>query len=233
MGIHIQKPRLSVLVCAVPSRLKTKLPVVFGELERQASGKSVEILCLLDNRSRTTGEKRNALLKIARGEYVTFVDDDDRVAENYVQEILGAIKTVPPPQVIVFNVWVSGYKASHGLPDRICKYDIAFEDENLPNLYKRKPNHLMVWQSAIARSVAFPLITRGEDKIWARRLLERYKKLRQLRIEKTLYYYDFDPRLSVGQNPTHFIHCDSAAPEAQSPMSDYNARLSDGAQVAR
>lgn len=196
--IHVPKPRLSVLVCGVPSRLKTKLANVFGELEKQASGRAVEVICLLDNRSRTTGEKRNALLKVARGEYVTFVDDDDRVAQNYVEEILKATKTTPSPQVIVFDVSVSGYKASHGFPDRICKYDVAFEDQDLPNLYKRKPNHLMVWQAVIARSVMFPDITRGEGDLWARRLLIRYKKLRQHRIAKTLYYYEYDPKLSGG-----------------------------------
>lgn len=194
-----KKPLLSVLVCGVPSRLTQKFPSLMRNLDSQASGKSVEILALVDNRSMTTGEKRNLLVKIARGSYLTFVDDDDRVTPNYIDAILNACRQTPSPQVIVYDVWVSGYMKSHGLPDRRCSYDIDFQNENLADLYKRRPNHLMVWRAEIAKSVQFPHITRGEDTMWADRIFSRYKTLRQYRIPLTLYYYDFDANRSVTQ----------------------------------
>lgn len=191
-------PRLSILICAVPARLSTTLPKLFAKLEEQTKTNEVEVLCLLDDRKRTTGEKRNSLLKIAQGEYVSFVDDDDRVAPNYVEAILRAIKKTPAPDVVVFNVWVSGYRRSLGLPDRTCRYDISFSDQNLAHEYQRKPNHLMVWRAELARSVPFQARNRGEDFAWAKDIARRHPKLRQNRIEEILYYYDYNPRLSGG-----------------------------------
>ena len=36
----------------------------------------------------STGAKRNDLLNQAKGRYVVFIDADDLIAENYVEEIL-------------------------------------------------------------------------------------------------------------------------------------------------
>lgn len=196
-------PLLSVLVCGIPSRLEKKFPAVMRELDWQAEGQPVEVLALVDNCSMTTGEKRNLLVKIARGRYFSFVDDDDRVAPCYVEAILGAIRSSSGhADVIVFDVWVSGYLESHDLHDRRCRYDVDYSNEDLPELYKRKPNHLMVWRAEIAKSVPFPDLTSGEDVRWAERVSARYGGgfvLKQHRIDEVLYYYDFDPRSTATQ----------------------------------
>ena len=41
-----------------------------------------------DNKKRTIGKKRDEMLKLAQGKYVTFVDDDDRISDDYVDEIM-------------------------------------------------------------------------------------------------------------------------------------------------
>ena len=46
----------------------------------------VEVLTELDDGTRSIGEKRNALVESAGGEYVCFVDDDDMVSSDYVGE---------------------------------------------------------------------------------------------------------------------------------------------------
>lgn len=61
-------------------------------------------MALVDNRKRTTGAKRNDLIDLAKGEYVTFIDDDDWAGANYVQSILGAIDQYPGTDCIVFDV---------------------------------------------------------------------------------------------------------------------------------
>ena len=38
----------------------------------------------MDNRSIEIAEKRNALLEIATGDFLTFLDDDDLVGSNYL-----------------------------------------------------------------------------------------------------------------------------------------------------
>jgi glycosyltransferase involved in cell wall biosynthesis len=73
-------PLLSILVPTVPSRVATMFPKAIQAILGQITDhKEVELLGLFDNKARTTGAKRNALLDIARGEYVVFIDDDDWV----------------------------------------------------------------------------------------------------------------------------------------------------------
>ena len=36
----------------------------------------------------SVGEKRNKLINMAKGEYFSFIDDDDLVSEEYVDQVL-------------------------------------------------------------------------------------------------------------------------------------------------
>ena len=183
--------KLSILMASVSSRLATKMPRVFLDLERQAKGKDVEVLVLLDDRKRSIGHKRNALVSIAQGAFVAFVDDDDRVATDYVDRLLEKIAL--QPDVIVFDVWVSGYYDRFGLSDRLCSYDLDHEHQTLTDRYHRKPNHLMAWRTALVKQEPFSDLSSGEDTEWAHRICRRFeKRLRQERIHKVLYSYDFD-----------------------------------------
>jgi Glycosyl transferase family 2 len=79
----------SILIAGIPERYHVVHPLLLSLLEHQAVARmpDVELLYLLDNRRRSVGAKRNALLGAATGEYVSFVDDDDQVANDYVQKI--------------------------------------------------------------------------------------------------------------------------------------------------
>lgn len=83
----------SILMAAIPSRYHSAQPLLFSLLETQAVARmpDIELLFFMDNRRRCVGTKRNDLLRMARGEYVSFVDDDDQVAPDYVQKLHGAI----------------------------------------------------------------------------------------------------------------------------------------------
>ena len=102
--------KLSILTPAVPSRLLAVVRLV-GELQRQIGDLPVEHLVLIDNKRRTVGEKRDALLRAARGDYVAYVDDDDTVTPHYVSEILRA--TDSQPDVVTFEqeAHVNGLKS--------------------------------------------------------------------------------------------------------------------------
>ena len=69
------------------------MPGLVDELRRQINGsEEVEILTHVDGGEISTGNKRNALVNIARGTYVVHVDDDAEVASDYVSSILEAAK---------------------------------------------------------------------------------------------------------------------------------------------
>lgn len=134
----------------------------------------------------TIGEKRNKMISIARGDYVAFVDDDDAVAPDYVTSILTAIIN-EKPDVVCFTVLVTG----HG-PPKPCRYHPQIQHANLPNEYRRQPNHLMAWRRAIASQVSFPAVKSGEDTAWAQQAAPLAAVVAT--IDKTLYTYQYDPR---------------------------------------
>lgn len=177
--------RLSVLVCTVPGR-EEKLARLLTVLEPQAPP-NVEVLVLRDAMRRSVGSKRNAMIAIARGDYVSFVDDDDMVTPTYVSKILAA--TTGDPDVVCFDVWVTGYQ-TRGLHDRVCRYDPKYVHQNLPNEYHRKPNHLMAWRRAIADRYPFDDVSFNEDDTRGARMAHEAKRVG--RIPEVLYTYQFD-----------------------------------------
>lgn len=167
------------------------LPRIIEMLEPQAT-KDVEILCLLDNKKRTVGKKRNDLLQLAQGEYVAFVDDDDRVADDYVSYLLKGIAS--GADVINFKVSCS----VNGGEYRDVFYDARFRrDQNFKDRYERRPNHLMCTKRELALKAGFPEQNMGEDDVYAGRLRPLIKK--QAFIDKILYYYDFSHQISETQ----------------------------------
>jgi glycosyltransferase involved in cell wall biosynthesis len=45
----------------------------------------IELIAFFDNKKRTIGKKRDEMLDLAKGEYLVFIDDDDRIAPDYVK----------------------------------------------------------------------------------------------------------------------------------------------------
>ena len=86
-------PLLSILTPAVPSRM-AQLAKLCDELAKQIGGLAVEHLTLLDNKRRSVGLKRQALLDIARGDYVDLSGD----AEDGAPHLL----SLDRPQVLQF-----------------------------------------------------------------------------------------------------------------------------------
>lgn len=198
------KMKLSILVPSVNSRrciyLTKCLDSLYGQLESLPDYISdrVEILFLVDNKSRTLGEKRNNLIDIAKGEYVCFVDDDDRVSEDYIKTLFEA--TFCGYDVISFNSSVS----LDGGVSKICDFSIKHkEDSNTQNKYLRIPNHLCCIKKDIVSKIKFSDISLGEDADFAKRvfhLLQSEKKL-----EKVLYYYDYNSNTTETQKKENIV----------------------------
>tara|TARA_R110000796_G_scaffold205079_2_gene321111 strand:- start:72 stop:617 length:546 start_codon:yes stop_codon:yes gene_type:complete len=156
------------------------------KLEEQIGDREdVEILSIMDNKSFGISEKRNELLKLARGSHLTWIDDDDDVAENYVDRLVETIERNPEVDVISFNqvCYLEGIEArvfaQMGNPHEQvvpCPID--------PTRYKdtlRPPYHWCVWKTSLAQSedfksdVLIPGSDVGEDIDWLTRLYPKVK----------------------------------------------------------
>lgn len=180
---------LSVLICTLKSR-QDKLNRILTQLNQQIKGRSVQILWLGDNKSMTVGEKRNMLLIMASGRRVCFIDDDDYVADIYLDEIF---KLIPQdPEVITFDVmrYIDGKEDK---PQRFSKDYSRIRLAPDMSFYKMPPNHLCVWKRGVIKE-EFPKKSLSEDHVWAENMLKHYTN--QVNIDKVLYYYDYSKKWS-------------------------------------
>lgn len=176
--------QLSILICSLLERKDTFLSKLLDNINQQIVNKPVEVLVLSDNANRPVGTKRNDLLKLAKGKYVSFIDDDDRISNDYVDSILHEINGWES-DVIVFDAIIS----FNGNYPKLVKYGREYDYCEKPEAYYRHPNHLMVHKKENITEY-FKDIKTGEDDEWALRMLPRI--VTQSRIDKVLYYYDFN-----------------------------------------
>lgn len=187
--------KLSILVCSVLERGQTFLPKILKQLQDQITPYSndVELLCLIDNCNMMLGEKRNKLVKMADGDYITFVDDDDVLSDDYVKVLLEAIKTTPT-DVITFTVNVS---LNNG-PYKPCYYSKDYKTNyNTDAAYFRQVNHIMCIKLDLALSTPYKSIIRGEDSAFAADLAHKIKT--ETKLDKVLYYYNFNQETTQTQ----------------------------------
>lgn len=196
------KPQLSILILSLLERTEKYLLPLLHTLQSQCQGveDQVEIVVVSDNRWRTIGAKRNEILHLAHGEYITFVDDDDMVSHDYVESILDVFQQSrdeqrSPPDCVVFDVWVRGYDVLNMQPQHgsLCRYGIEFEHQNLSDgTFLRKPNCRMVYRRSLCRGVDFLDVNCGEDDAWGRQVAQRVGPNSQVRIHKIMYFYNWN-----------------------------------------
>ena len=185
--------KLSILIITLSSRREV-IKGLLDVLSHQCAQKPVQVLWLGDNRSLITGDKRNAIMSLANGRYLTFIDDDDMISDDYVDSILEAIGNDPAngPEVITYLV----DKQRNGQHEKFQRFNKEYGMNYTVRAAKRRyqnmlPNHLCVWRKDIVRE-AFPPNTKSEDLKWAARQEPHYTKEGQHHIDKVLYFYRFD-----------------------------------------
>ena len=156
----------------------------------------VEVVVLWNRGSGNLGEYRQALLEDAEGEWVSFVDDDDRIADGYCEKILAALAM--NPDYVGFKVAVAdlskkrinpryrNYLAVHSIRNpRWCQEGSTF---------LRHVSHLNPIRRDIALKVPFEG-TRGEDHSWAELVRPHVKT--EVFVDDVLYLYDYTGELSL------------------------------------
>lgn len=177
--------KLSIMVATVPNRIDFFYPKIMKSLINQTKKyNDVELIAMFDNKKRTIGKKRQDMIDLSQGDYVVFVDDDDRVSDDYVDKIMTALYNNPTTDCVVFDA----FTRINGDAGRRVRFGIEYENYNEGNELRSKPSHTCVYKSEIAKKHKFVDINRGEDINWMNRACKGIKN--QTKINDILYFYD-------------------------------------------
>ncbi len=176
------KPLLSILTPTIPGR-ENQVRELADMIPRK--GKFVEHLVFSDNFARSIGAKRQALVDIARGEYIAFCDDDDMISPDYTARMMEAIKT--GADVITFRQRA----IYNGLESEVV-FGINNQDEPFQpgGITLRAPWHVCAWKREKVLDCLFSESNYGEDLCWC---LQARKRIRTAHhIDRVLHTYRHD-----------------------------------------
>ncbi|MHA2065348.1 MAG: glycosyltransferase family A protein [Candidatus Thorarchaeota archaeon] len=175
---------LTVIIPAIPSRLN-KFHILANELSRQMENQSAELLCLVDNKVITVGDKCNRLVSMARGLYVTGMGDDDWVEPDYVSSICKSIAKDPTVDVVCFDTTY-----------QVDNEHVAYVYWGIGYSWQDKFKEGVLWRPPFDRMAIRRehLITAPKPALWHRSDQEQMRALqpllkRETRIEKTLAHH--------------------------------------------
>ncbi len=184
--------KLSILICRLPERTKTFTDLIVN-LEKQIELSFFEVEILVDATPKGkmfVGKKRNILLQKAKGEYVCFIDDDDRVSNDYLFHLKQGIEKG------VDCCSLTGIITENGLNPLIFQHSIKYKEyktnpDGMSVRYERYPNHLNCIKASIAKQFTFPEKNHGEDTDWATQIFKSGLIKTEHWIEPVIYYYDW------------------------------------------
>lgn len=175
-------------------RLRDKIAAQISNLDEP---RMVEHLVLLDNRTRTVGEKRQSLVQSALGDYVAFVDDDDDVSDDYVARICATLQAK--------SVDVITFEQDAHYNDHAFKVIFGLNNEDEPynpetNSLNRGVWHVCPIRRTIAQDAVFPSIMDGEDRAWCLQVRPRLRS--SAHIARVLHIYRHNSQATLASGKT-------------------------------
>jgi glycosyltransferase involved in cell wall biosynthesis len=193
---------LSILTASIPERA-LKLALLSEKLAEQIGDLPVEHLVFLDNRRRSIGGKRDALLRIARGTFIAYVDDDDTVSPDYVEALVAAIKIAIKTTMENKQVDVITFAQFARVDEAHAKIVFGLRQQNQPFIpdteVQRAAWHVCAWRRSVAILSHFPESNYGED--WA--FAEPLNRIARasIHLDKVLHYYRFNSATTAAPYP--------------------------------
>ena len=187
--------KLSILTPTIPGR-EAKLQLLQDKIQLQAAAHpgQVEHLVFCDNRTRSIGAKRQALLDISRGEYFAFVDDDDDITADYISSILKA--SISGADVITFLQAATYNDQISTVEFRLRQGDHAFLNGGVT---KRDAWHVCAWRRSRVIGCEFGETNYGEDLIWSKQA--RLRAETTIHIPRVLHVYQHSAETTAAPEP--------------------------------
>lgn len=161
-----------------------------------AGRQDVEILWLGDNLRCTAGMKRERLLRIARGKYLAYCDDDDTVPYNYIARLAEAGEQHDVDVITFRQLCEVNHQSAY----------VTFQ-ANWPDVepwtgkdITRPPYHVCAWRTALAQTAHFADCNYGEDVYWLQQLWPKVKTSHH--IDEVLHTYRWSSAATLCQPGT-------------------------------
>jgi hypothetical protein len=193
---------LTIVTPTVPSRagVHSKLLAYLQEkIKEHCLEKKVQLLYLGDNFSMSVGEKRNWLYNMAKGIFVSSLDDDDYIDGDKLSVICEAAEKYNP-DVITFNGKYIANSVHRG------DFNISLAHKKNEDLMGRNgvtqmnriPNHICFIKNEIIKQHAyFTDKNLGEDQDFSNIIRPHLKK--ELHLDFDYYFYDYNSSTTLTQ----------------------------------
>jgi hypothetical protein len=136
-----------------------------------------------DNKEISIGLKRDKMYKLSKALFTVMVDDDDDVADDYIQTVYNAICENPDVDCIGYmERCIMDGKTKYSKISNECT-----EWKTLPDGYERTPFFKVPIKTTLCQQVGVVDLRFGEDHDFANRLKPLLTK--EYFIDKALYYY--------------------------------------------
>ena len=205
---NITEIQLSILIPCIPSRFD-KAQKLIEKLQEQIIDKNVEIVCLIDNKVKSIGEKRDNLVQVCNGKYFMFVDDDDDI--DNLDDVYE--RTFLDVDVITFKSECRNSNGSKFIVTHNLGNEIEHKNDGNGNYIdcKRPPFHINAWHNKY-KAFHFPFVNYGEDWGWLKQFV--FSATEESFVDKIVYKYNFDPEITEAStesnsewiNPNEFTH---------------------------
>lgn len=207
-------PLWTILIPTIPERdhlLRRLLAVLLPQLEQHEG--AVEIRARRNAGEIPIGELRDAMLAEATGEYVSWIDDDDLVPDDYVAEVVAALAGRPDHVGYQVEYSVDGEPkelVDHSLRHRRWHRTAAGElVRDFTHVDPVRREHATRGRFAVAR------VGRAEDRAWVKQV--RPFLHTEAYINKVMYRYLWSPSGSAWQRPERIAPAGTPLPTFDSP----------------
>lgn len=200
-------PTWDICICSIPHRHEqfSKFLAHLGSQIRPG----VRVLVYRDNLERGYGEKCQALLDAADADYVSFLDDDDWVADDFIPRCSLALESRPD---------YVGFKVRYtidGVPQMPVIHSLEFSGwANTPNLIYRDIVHFNPIRLSLARQGRW-FGGYGADRTWAEGVRGSGLCRTQVFIDDEIHHYQWSSQ--AGFQGTR----QPVAPDAIPPLPSY------------
>lgn len=184
---------LSILIPTVPQRAKVYLELITeinNQIEMANAFGFIEVIT--DDApvgAKTTGQKRNDLINSAQGKYVWFIDDDDMIMPNAINNILPALEQDPDALAINGIITTDGNNLKQWFISKDYEYRADFVKGF--EIYIRPTNHITPVKREIAKQVKFKNQSNFEDYEYCMELKNLGLVKTEIEIKEPVYHYRF------------------------------------------